>query len=128
MNTQINTQININVLDSEFWKPGQCIMRISEQEFDSFFIDKRKRLVKRKPEFWIFVETQSAKIIPLGENRLFVGINSFGKESYSLAPWDTKSLEILNTDNSFRCEPHLFRISKELRIIFCEKCGKIKQI
>lgn len=115
--------IEVTVLDSEFWKKGQCLIEISESEFKSFHMDDRKRLMKRKPECWIFVDTGSIKHIPNGDLTLFVSVSDSGKTTYSL---DENTIPQIN--ESYVCSPHLFRPCIELRIIFCEKCGKTKPV
>ena len=61
--------------------------------------------------------------IPNGDLTLYVSINNSGKTTYSLDP--NANPEIIE---SYVCCPHLFRPCIELRIIFCEKCGKIKPV
>lgn len=115
----MESSIDITVFDSEFWKPGQCIIKISEQEFGFLFIDKRKRLMKRKPECWIFVDTQSIEHIPKSKCTLFVLADTSGKKNYSLQSSVNKIPEMVQ--GILHCPPHLFRCSAELHIIFCEK-------
>ena len=89
-------------------------------------MNDRKRLAKRKPECWIFVNTGSVKHIPNGELTLFVSIGDSGRTTYSLE--DNATPEIIEIPESYVCSPHLFRPCSELRIIFCEKCGKTKPV
>lgn len=114
--------IEVTVLDCEFWKKGQCLIEISESEFKSFHMDARKRFMKRKPECWIFVDTGSIVNIPNGSLTLFVSVSDSGKTTYSL-----DQNKIPESTESYVCS-HLFRPCTELRIIFCEKCGKVKPV
>ena len=119
----MESSIQVRVLDCEFWKKGQCIIQIPESEFKSLHMDDRKRLVKRKPECWIFVNTGTIKHVPGGDLTLFVSVSDSEKTTYSLDP-NVKP----EVDESYVCSPHLFRSCVELRIIFCEKCGKTKSV
>jgi len=120
--------INVTVLDSEYWKPGQCIIKISECEFDYLFTGERKRLSDRNPECWIIVDNQNDVLVAEGDCRLFIYIDSEGIKNYSVRQFED-SQESSSTDTNIKsCPPHLFRCSQELRIIFCEKCGKNKPI
>jgi hypothetical protein len=83
----MQNSIEINILASEYWKSGQCIAKISEEEFWNFSINKRKRLMKRAPEYWIFINTGTKEQISPGKYVLFIFGDHTGK-NYNLEPVD----------------------------------------
>jgi hypothetical protein len=113
----------INVIAYEYWKPGQCIVKITQNEFDNFIMNKRRRLLKRKPEYWVFINVKSIEDFSKDQCEIYISRSKHGDEIYSTSP------EIVdNEPEPYRCDSHLFRCSPELKIIFCEKCGKTKSV
>jgi hypothetical protein len=122
---QTETAITLTVLDCHHWKEGQCIIKISEKEFYNFSIDERRRVAKRNPEYWIFVDTPHSDKVLTGKCIVFVSMDANGQKNYSISKKDDNQINNLITVLQ-SCPPHLFKCSPELRIIFCEKCGTTK--
>lgn len=80
---KLSQTIKVNIIDSEPWKNGLHIIKISEQEFVTLNIDLRVRLHKRIPEYWIFVDGPT-NIKPLGLVDLLVLPDKFGIKHYRL--------------------------------------------
>ena len=111
----------LNVLDCNFWKKGQCIIKISSQDYT--LVDRRSRLMKRSPEYWIFINMGEIEEIPIGNTKFYVKDNN-GRKTYSIFPDSHHEICI----PIYICESHLFRCSDGLKILFCEKCGKVKYL
>ncbi len=177
----------VEVLASEYWKAGQFIIQISEFDFLHNNISKRKRLMKRAPEFWIFINTNDLTCIQQGllklreEKQIVNGneeiryrVDRFTNDNYDSSKFEEefkadfaevnpdyvaydekqlkkeykedfgKSVMLTTQETEFisqltskinnntltlqQCPPHKFIVSVELKIIFCEKCGKTKPI
>ena len=76
--------VELNVLDCNPWGKGQCIIKISKQDYA--LVDGRSRLMKRSPEYWIFVNTGELDDIHNGRTTFYVTTNKNGRKSYSLFP------------------------------------------
>lgn len=131
MEEKSSQTIKVNIIDSEPWKNGLHIIKISENEFVELDIDPRVRLNKRIPEYWIFIDGPT-NLKPLGLVDLLVRLDQFGMKHYRLCKNDfhkQKLLENVHIEQKplYNCS-HSFQSCFELKIIFCERCGKIKYI
>lgn len=119
--------IQLTMLDCEYWKAGQCIMKISEEEYNFHNIDFKKRFNKRKPEYWIYVDSP---IMLKGEQLITVQvIPNKGMNNYKLC--NVPDREELYPQQSLlpraSCFPHFFKCCPELKILYCEKCGETRK-
>ncbi len=141
-----SSSIRVGVIDCLAWNLKQKLVRISEDDMFLQSIDTRKRYVNRNPECWIFVDTVvvvpngvvTLKIVKNGEwkNYFYDGDSTSCKESVedkvenlcetftTLAITEKEKTEVKEEEEE-RCWPHLFRPSIELKILYCEKCGKV---
>ena len=100
-------QIEVTVLKCEYYYSSRlCSLRVLDQH---------------KKEHDIYIDDARDKI-PTGKRILYVS------EKYTLRkPSITTSLRENALISTGQCS-HLFQCVKELRIIFCEKCGETKSV
>jgi hypothetical protein len=134
-----NTSIRVGVFDCQTYNFKQKLVRISEDDMLLKSIDPRSRYLNRSPECWIFVDT--TVVIPNGMVTLKIaktGLGEWKKYFYDIPPVISNDGVIDKVENL--CESstapsiigkkeegchHAFRPSIELKILYCEKCGKV---
>lgn len=75
--------INLNVLACEEWSSNQFIVRVSQADFISQEIDPRKRVTRKEPQWWIYID--STQKIPIGVQSISVTRNG-DWENYGYSP------------------------------------------
>ena len=122
--------INVTVLECHPWSTDQKLIKISENDFSANKMDRKKRVVKREPECWIYVDTSVT--IPPGKVSLMVRVrgdweNYIYEEEEDVNELITSLSTLTIHRGEEKCK-HLFRANDVMRILFCEKCGTMIRV